>query len=55
MNFIFAGLLCGLLMIPISFKHLLVICEEISLKMQENYLFNVYGLRCINNISYNTE
>jgi len=31
MNFIFDGFLCGVLMVSISFKHLLVICEEILL------------------------
>jgi len=39
MNFIFDGFLCGLLMVSISFQHLLVICEEILLKMQEIIFF----------------
>ncbi len=41
MNFIFDGFLCGLLVVSISFhfQHLLVICEEIVLKMQEIIFF----------------
>jgi len=39
MNFIFDGFLCGLLVVSISFQHLLVISEEILLKMQEIYFF----------------
>jgi len=36
MNFICDGFVCGLLMVSICFQHLLVICGEILLKMQES-------------------
>jgi len=39
MNLIFDGFLCGFLMVSFSFQHLLVICEEILLKMQEIIFF----------------
>jgi len=42
MNFIFYGFLYGLLIVSISFQHLLVICEEILLKMQEIIFYKYF-------------
>jgi len=58
MNFIFGGFLCGLLTVSISFQHLLVIYDEILLKMQDIVFFinislftmSIFQFRSPNNV-----